>query len=384
VRTLQTVGIVALYDGSAQLYPPLSSFIFDVASRIEMNLPRSVRANDQALNVLLKLPPLVADLLTAWMLAGAVGVQPRLAVLVAAVYLFHPAVLYVSVFWGQMDSVYTALMVIGLVALEKNKLHSAWVSAAAAVGVKIQALAFLPVLLPATLTRGGKSALLQGVFLFVGVLLSLAAPWWLTGHFDSQFWNSIFLESRTPRAVVSGYNLWYLVLGDRAHTASSLFRLPLLGLSVRQFAYWLYGAYASFIALSVWQKRDRDLTLAAALTSFGLFMLPTEVHERFLFPVIALLLMAVTQDATRESNFRQTRFLVYAFLLVSLTFSFNLITIAQPSFIALFNLVAQPTDSVFIYVLKELALGVAALNLIVFGGLTVLFWKGSTATDARP
>lgn len=383
VRHIETDGLVALYDGRAQLYPPLSGILFDAIGRIEKNLPGSWRENDQALNILLKVPPLLADVLTAWVLASTVWAYPRFAAAVAALYLFHPAVFYISVFWGQMDSVYTALMVVGLVLLEKNKLRSSWIAAAAAIGVKLQALAFVPVLLPATLARGGGRGLVQGVLLFAGFLVVLSAPWWLTGHLDSQFLNSILLESRTPRVVVSGYNLWYLALGEHAHTAGSLFRLPLLGISVRQFAFSLYGVYAGFIALCVWQRLWAELTFAAALTSFGFFMLPTEVHERFLFPVIALLLMAVAQNAIRETNYRRTRILVYAFLLISLTFSFNLITIAQPSFIAFFNLVAQPIDSVPVLVLKALALAAAALNLILFVGLTVLFWRGSMTGNAR-
>lgn len=383
VRTVQTTGLVALYDGRAQLYPPLSGFIFDLVARIEINLPGALRANDQALNVLLKLPPLFADVLTAWLLPGSAWVQPRLALTVAAVYLFHPAVFYVSVFWGQMDSVYTAFMVVGVVALQKNHFRRAWLAAGVAIGIKLQALALLPVLLPATLTRGGKSALLRGALVLLAVIVLLASPWWLTGHFDSRFLNSIFLESRTPRIVVSGYNLWYLVLGDRAHTAGSLFRLPLLGINVRMIAFMLYGAYASFIAWCIWRNRTRDLTLATALTSFGFFMLPTEVHERFLLPVIALLLLALAQSVLQEASSPRTRLLASAFVLVSLTFSFNLVTIAQPSFMPLFNLVAQPRDSVLVNVLKDAALAAAALNLIIFGGLTVLFWKWSRTSDAH-
>lgn len=288
VRTLQTTGLVALYDGRAQLYPPLSGFIFDLVGRIEINLPGALRANDQALNVLLKLPPLFADVLTAWLLAGSAWVQPRLALAVAAVYLFHPAVFYVSVFWGQMDSVYTAFMVVGVVALQKNHFRRAWLAAGAAIGIKLQALALL-----------------------------------------------------------------------------------------------FYAAYASFIAWCVWCKRACELPLAAALTSFGFFMLPTKVHERFLFPVIAFLLLALAQNAQEKANSKQARLLAYAFVLVSLTFSFNLVTIAQPSFMPLFNLVAQPRDSVLVNVLKDAALAAAALNLIVFGGLTVLFWKWSRTSDAH-
>ncbi len=382
-RASQNVGIVALYDGRAQLYPPLTIFIFHLAARMEMILPAAWRADERALNVLLKLPALLADVLTAFLLAMTVWTQPRLAVLVAAVYLFHPGVFYVSVFWGQVDSVYTALMIVGLVALEKNKLRAAWLAGATALGIKLQALAFLPVLLPATLTRGNRRAVFQAVFLFVGVLLLLVAPWWLTGQFGTPLFNSIFLESRTPRVVVSGYNLWYLILQDQAHTTSSLLESPLLGLNLRGFGFLEYGAYASFIALCVWRKRASDLTLAAALTSFGLFLLPTQVHERFLLPVIALLLLAAAQSAIKATNITRTRMLVGAFLLVSLTFCFNLITIAQPNFVAPFNLIAQPTDSSWIFVLKKLALSAAALNLIVFGGLTFLFWKGDVATDAR-
>lgn len=374
--------MVDFYDGRAQLYPPLTTFMLKAMAQVELTLPLAWRENSRALNGLLKFPATVADTLTAFALAMAVWARPRVAVLCAALYIFHPAIFYVCVFWGQLDSVYTALLVCGLVALQKKKWVGAWLAAAAALGSKVQAVACLPVLMADTLRRGGIRAAVGGVIVFVGVLILLTVPWWWTGRLDSQFFDSVFLSSRTPRAVVSGYNLWYLILDERAHTTSSLAQIPLLGLSVRTLGMLGYGAYTSFIAFGLWQNRARDSVLGAALTSFGLFMLPTEVHERFLFPVIALLMLAWASSVVQSDRAR-TR--VYAIVLgvLSLTFSFNLLTIAQPYFIASLNLVAQPIDSVWVWILKFLAQSAALVNLLPFGGLTVLFWKGTNRHDAR-
>ena len=148
VRAIQAGGVVALYDGREQLYPPLMTFIFAVIAGAEKTLPEWALAGDRGVNVLLKLPAVLADEVTALLLAMALWTRQRAAVASAAIYLFHPGVWYVSAFWGQVDSVYIALLVLALLALRRDRLAAAWLVTAAAVCIKLQAAAFLAVLLP--------------------------------------------------------------------------------------------------------------------------------------------------------------------------------------------------------------------------------------------
>lgn len=383
VKEIQKGRLLELYDGHEDLYPPLMLYLFKISGWVEDALPASLRANGGALNFLVKLPAALADVGTAALLALALWKRQRLALTTAALYLFNPAILYISAFWAQVDSVYTFFLVASVIALEQRRFKSAWLAWTLGLMSKLQAIVLAPILAPITWRRGGWRACLLGVIVFGTAIVLVTLPWLLSGRLDARFFDSIALGSRAARVDVSAYNVWYLFLGGQVHNVSSLQHPFDFFLNVRQLGFLLYGTYATFLAWRLWQKPTQAVALAAALSSLMLYLVSTQVHERFLFPVLALLLLTAAQ-ATPCSSCASTRVLVYwfAYALLSVTFCFNLITIAQPYFVLQFNLIAQPIDSIPILVLKTLALLVALIHFNIAATLTFLFWQeGSAARE---
>src|SRR5712691_8853994 len=67
---------------------------------------------DGALTGLIKLSSILADVLTAWLIAWALRRQGSVRhILACGLYAFNPAVWYVSTHWGQTESVYTLFLV---------------------------------------------------------------------------------------------------------------------------------------------------------------------------------------------------------------------------------------------------------------------------------
>ena len=352
--------LITLYDGRAQLYPPLILYAQSGAVRFAFT-------DDRALNFFLKLPAVLADVGTALLIAFALWRHRRVALAAAALYLYNPAIFYVSTFWGQVDSIYTFFLVMSLGLLGRRH-EAAWSAFAFALGSKLQAGVFAPILVIGTVRQKGIRRLAWGAALAVMTLGIILLPWIIEGKLDRHFLDSISFASRTPRVDVSGYNFWYLVLGGNVHGVSSLGSF--LFLRIREIGFFLYGGYMLFLVFRLWRSSQQPLALAAALASFALFLFAPEVHERYLFPTLAFLILAAAQAQSHARLHRLARVYWLGYIILSVTFFFNLVTVAQPFFIPSFNLITASNIS-----LTLIALGVACLNLVVFAILTACFWQ---------
>ncbi len=170
---------------------------------------------------------------------------------------------------------------------------------------------------------------------------------------------------------MSAYNLWYLLLLGCVHNVSSALHPAGLPLSYQQLGHGLFCAFVLLVVGLEWRQKGELLAVPAALLSAGLFMLLTDVHERYLFPALAFLLLgAVGWDGHPRDPASKRPGLWSAYSVLSLTFLFNLVTIAPFTPALGTNLVAiQPPYSARDLVLKALSLLAAAANTLVLAWL---------------
>ncbi|MBI1800839.1 MAG: hypothetical protein HYR71_04335 [Chloroflexi bacterium] len=101
-------------------------------------------------------------------------------------------------------------------------------------------------------------------------------------------------------------------------------------------------------------------------------MLLTQMHERYLFPVIPLLLLsAVEQDAESDAAWGAQKPwpIAWVYLVLSLTFFFNLISTASFVPSRWISIVVPQPLSPLVVVLKALSFVAAIVNVLVFGWL---------------
>ncbi|MDD4891836.1 MAG: hypothetical protein PHU85_18100, partial [Phycisphaerae bacterium] len=141
-------------------YPP--GYIYVLWAVGKLRLALGLNFGTPGFLILLKLPAMLADLATAWLiwrLARRHGAAAPLAL--AALYAFNPAVILDSAVWGQVDGVLTLLVLLGVMLLERFPAASA-ASFAAALLVKPQALIFGPVVVLWFAARlGGRDGLMS-------------------------------------------------------------------------------------------------------------------------------------------------------------------------------------------------------------------------------
>ncbi|MHB0877197.1 MAG: hypothetical protein ACYC5O_14260 [Anaerolineae bacterium] len=326
------------------LYPfRLAGEVFRLLWSPDFPPPWEVRTDQQYLRFLLRLPALAATAAIAAVLYLYVKRRWRrlhsgdggdaVALLVAAVYLFNPAVVFESAYYGQMGAVHTLFMLLAVIGVVEG--WPAWGWAALTVGMltKPQADVFAPLLLLLTWQRYGWKGLLRSALAVVATALVILAPFLYYGTLGEMWERVSRVTAYHPILSATAHNLWWLVsLGQGS--ASDLATLPFLAnlgfgfINFRLIGLGLFAlAYLLVLARAALTPRGQSsalphvpLTEGEGASSYAIgaylflafFILPTQIHENHLIPMFPLLLLAVVFDRRRGLSFYGALYLLFA------------------------------------------------------------------------
>jgi 4-amino-4-deoxy-L-arabinose transferase-like glycosyltransferase len=288
---------------------------------------------------LVKIPGIAADIGVAWLLfviARRWGpsltrrVQPEtLGLIAATIYLFNPGVIFDSSVWGQIDSVGTLVLLATIYALGRGWTEVAAFGAVLALLVKFQFAFLIPIVAIVGIKRHlfGRSSdptlagrrdplrVLTSLAVGIGSLTLLMLPFGMTLYAPMAGGNpkgllgilpapdpSTSLIGKLVEAAdtykglsVNAINLWrnpWSGLGDTLHWGDDRgigLALGSLALTWQQIGMAIFAVVA---LIALWQVARRDdmrgVLLASLVLAIAFFVLPTRVHERYLFPALAL------------------------------------------------------------------------------------------------
>jgi Gpi18-like mannosyltransferase len=267
------VGPLHYYEGGGSIYPALLYLYWPLGALFDgAELDTAIKALSIPFDVAVGLLLYGMTARRAGALAGVVA---------ASLYLLNPAVILAGPVWGQIDAAGTLVMLAALLAAARGRLGLAAALAVVAGLVKPQfGLVLLPVLVLAVMAARRERSLWPPAWTMVGVVtayLLVAGPLLLS---PIQHAGNIagVTEIRTE-ASVHAPNMWALLFGyERPDTGFGAIGLGLLAV----------GLVAAQLPL----RRGRDLRTLLAVglfIVFAFYFLPTRVHERYLFPAMAVL-----------------------------------------------------------------------------------------------
>ncbi|MDQ2941843.1 MAG: phospholipid carrier-dependent glycosyltransferase [Chloroflexota bacterium] len=279
---------------------------------------------------LVKVPGILADVGVAWLLfiicrrwggelIGRAGARrglsgETLGLTAAAIYLFNPGTLFDAAVWGQIDSVGTLVLVATIYLLARGRTEAAAVGAVAAMLIKFQFAFAVPIVAVVGIKRhlAGRStdpeldARREPVRVLTSLAAGLATLAALILPFRMGIWSSNpgettlvskFLEAAGtyPGLSINAFNLWRNPWSGLGNTnqwgddTTALFSVAGTTVDWRLVGTLLFVGVA-LVALWLVVHRDdlRGLLIAALLVAVAFFVLPTRVHERYLFPALAL------------------------------------------------------------------------------------------------
>lgn len=253
--------------------------------------------------VLLKMPAMLCDLGIGYVVFRVASryTGNMYALLISAAFMFNPAVIINSATWGQVDAVFTLFVVLMCYFVTEKKLPAAYFMLAVGILIKPQTLIFTPVLI---------YGIIDQVFLHdftwkrmfkelaiglsaIAVLFLLAVPFGLKDVL-SQYVDTL---GSYKYASVNAYNLWTL-LGFNWHNQNDYFMfLP--------FKTWGTVFILLTVAVSAWfcirnRESESKYYLTGAFIVTSVFMLAVRMHERYMYPALALLLVACAVKRKKE------------------------------------------------------------------------------------
>ena len=285
-------------------YPPLVPYFLTLVERVRL---AAGGAAGGALSVLLvKLPSLLAwaaaIVVTARVLGKAVGPAEARA---AAIALAACAPVFVNAaVWGQYDGFVAVLVLVAVSLLMAGRAAAAGAVLGLAIATKLLVLAMLPVAAAWTLRSLGARALGRAVVAGALVLGALGLPYAVAGRGDAIARAYTEAVDYYPRRTMEAYNVWYLldrIEGRRGHLplaeVRSDTRTVAGAVTFRDVGLAAFAAYAAFVIAAVWRWPAREtLVLGVALAMFAFFMLPTQIHGRYLVAAVPVLAAAWTRS----------------------------------------------------------------------------------------
>jgi Gpi18-like mannosyltransferase len=275
-------------------YPPFNVYIFWLFGSFAKLF--SVSASP-ALVYILKLPSTLFDTATAGLIF--VFLRKRLSfnssLLATSFYTFNPAIIFNGSIWGQFDAIYTFFLVASLILIIDSKPTLSAAAFTAAVLTKPQSIALAPLIVFLLIKKKSWKTVAASVVTSIALIFMVSVPVSLNN--PANFLVSIYLKGYTSYSVTSAnaFNLWALV-GLWKPDAQTFLSLDLF-----KIGWIMFGALTVFSLFCLYKASHRverightfevSVLFTAFVLLFGFFMLPTRIHERYLFPVFSVLAM---------------------------------------------------------------------------------------------
>lgn len=259
-----------------------------------------------------KLPSVLADAALAMLLVsllwGRVG--GAWAASAGAAYALLPCVWHNSAAWGQMDGILALILVASLEAARRGRIGWMAAMAVAAVLTKPQAAMIAPIWLVALVrvVRTDRQAIARAIS--AAFVVAVALLWPVRSRLDGVWDALVGAATFYPFTHLNGFSAWFLQRPLDAPDLAQLARVY-----ARDDAAWLAGltprALGLIAVLGVWvyvlsrarrviqgiESFEHWTGWAARVLPLAFFVLATQMHERYLFPAVALWLWAARPTA---------------------------------------------------------------------------------------
>jgi hypothetical protein len=317
-------------DLPGQTYPPVLLYLlFGLGSMYRGIWPQA--QDTPILTAFVKIPAIAGDLAAAILLAvyarrhkraGSLGARAA-----AAILAFHPALFWLSSLWGQVDILHGGLAAGAWAAAIAGS--AGWAGALAALGIltKPQGLIVAPAIAVLLAARAGRRGLVRAALFGAAVIVAVTLPFVLAGFASALVKIYAGAGSVYPYLTLKAFNLWWCVVAA-SRTAGDALGLRddirLLGpITAHAIGLALFLGATAWILRRCWLLGRRGCGMDPSrawrlltLQWLAFFLLPTQIHERYLVPA----LLSLAPAAVLEKRWRWIYAVLSLGVLVNLMF----------------------------------------------------------------
>lgn len=294
-------GLPNAYDQNLS-FPPVMAYIWGLLAAIQPAFQTVTDFSDPGIRVLMKMPATIADVGLALLVAYALRDRPWFAVIGAVAIFLHPAVINVSAWWGQYDSIYllSALGAMLLAVNGRNGLAAALL--AVSIMTKPQAA---PLLVPFAAwfwATGGPRGFAKAALIGVAVVALLWLPF-IPANGPANYLRNVSQYQGDVYNILSihAWNIWWIVTSLFAGGHYVADDVPFLGpIALRHVGFLITGILELFVFVRVLRDpQPRTLILGCAAATLVAFSFLTTMHERYAFAALGFLMLLIPETRVR-------------------------------------------------------------------------------------
>lgn len=293
-----------------------------------------------------KLPSILADIVNAYfiyLIANRFTTQKK-ALFVSAIFLFNPAILANSTFWGQAESFMTLFLLSSFYFLLKRNFWMAAILIGLGQTVKPVAIFALPIYFLYAAREVNFMKIISFLIVVFLTILIIFIPF-ASGQNIVEFTVERYLvtANQYPYTSLNAFNIWAII--SPFWTSDSL---TFLNISYHMWGLISFGVIYAILLLLLLHKKNNNpavLSFALSICYLGIFLLLTRIHERHMFYGLsfATLLLPVVGGWTRLAII-----FVNFIYIINLAFAFGQLNGKPP-----------PFDYNYVFILSS-------INLIIF------------------
>jgi Gpi18-like mannosyltransferase len=285
---IKEVGLSNIYSKQEVNYFPVYIYILYFFGLFFNN------QNSLADNIYLIKCILILFNISAVLVSGYILYKNKINPIWATIIFLNPAFLYVSLIWGQIESLYMFFVLCSILFTFKNKVVLSSVFFALALYSKLQAIIFLPIIIilfiPSILTTK-KINYIQILKILLGFLCcSIVIFLIFYNSIGAIFQNVLKSVDLFPVVSANAFNFWVLTIGG-INTGISDLTIPFL-LTYKAWGMIIFSTLSAIVLVPFMNRTLKKqlnypiLFLTSAIISIFFFYFNTQMHERYLDPAI--------------------------------------------------------------------------------------------------
>jgi ALG6, ALG8 glycosyltransferase family len=363
VHGIAVNGLGHAYDQNLS-FPAVMAWVWGVLAFVQPAFQTAVDSTDTGIRMLMKVPASLADFGLLAVVVYAFRGRPWWAVTAAAVVMFHPAIVDVSAWWGQYESIYV-LFALGAVVLAINGHNGpAAVLLVLSVMTKPQALPFLLPFAAWFWATGGIREILRTAVIGIATAVVVWLPFIAAGgpinylRNLNEYQNVVF-----PVMSLHAWNIWWIVQMLTLGTFVADQTAVVGPITFRVLGYVITGIVSLIVAVQILRNpTPRTLILGLAASSLVWYVLLTQMHERYAYAALLFLLLLIPE-----------RRILALYLVFGVVYTVNLLSAAPPTD---WIKALLPFGGLYTIVGSILTIGIA--------GLTILWMREPPEAETTP
>ena len=269
-------------------YPPGYMYVLWLAGKINTHFG----LNDTAANIILKIPPIILDLISGIFIykISRKSLSMNMSLAVMAAWLFNPAVIIDSSMWGQVDIAYTFVIALMMYFIAERKLIYSYFAFAVCIMLKPQAFFVGPILIYGIIEQVFLEGFDIKVFfknlLFgvaaIGLMFLISAPFGV-GYVFEQYKSTLHGSAFFTQ---NAFNIWGMMGKNYVDVTTT-------GIVV---GYILLALSVAFSAVIFFNTKGRfKVYFSGAVLILCSYILSVKMNERYAFAAMMLFLMAYAE-----------------------------------------------------------------------------------------